>query len=669
MRPSICLVLFVCSGFAVFPQGVRTEKQPDWVTTVTYSENTADPSTIGGGYYYLLVDRQHQVEKQEVFRHFAIKVLSEKGLQSASSIEETYDPAYQVLIFHFIVIKRQGKMIDKLEPRKIQVLRREENLERQEYDGALSAVVNLEGVQPGDIVEYAYTIRGRNPVFNGKFFTTFYLSYNDPTGKIYCAVTASPSRPLQVNYLHTNATFRSHQTGMLMTRSLELENIPAVMSEDNTPDWYEQYSRAEFSEFKSWQELQGWVKGLFGHEKKQGRELDDKIREIRNAGPAEIQVRKSIEFVQDEIRYLSFSGGINDYKPHPPGQVFTQRFGDCKDKSLLLSYVLGELGIESHPALVSTGYGKTLNERLPTPWAFDHCIVTMRFRDSVYWIDPTLSFQRGRLALRTVPTYYQALVAADRPAGLEAIPFGLKQSSIQIEENYTVAKVGTTATLEVNTVYEGDEADNVRHQRQASSLDEIGKSYLNFYATDFPTITATAPVVFTDDLESNRMTTHEVYAIDSFWKFDSVTHKYSVETYARTLSNYLKIPDTKIRNNPYTVVHPVYINQVIKIHLPEPWTVEDEVQTIQTPSFFFHSSTWYHDNSVRLGYTYQTKKDFVPAAEIKEHLAKINQARSGLTFQLTYATETARSNALPWQILVGVIIVVTMLVIRKRRAS
>ena len=43
--------------------------------------------------------------------------------------------------------------------------------------------------------------------------------------------------------------------------------------------------------------------------------------------------------------------GIGGYRPHPPQQVMERRWGDCKDKALLLVDLLREAGIEAYPAL------------------------------------------------------------------------------------------------------------------------------------------------------------------------------------------------------------------------------------------------------------------------------------------------------------------------------
>jgi hypothetical protein len=644
------LVFWFQVGFS--QQGVLFEKTPGWVKEIAYSEKIADTSNIGGGYYYLLIDQQHHAERQETFRRYCIKVVSEKGLQFASSINESYDPSYEKLIFHRVTVKRGEKIINKWSAQKVEVLRREENLDRHVYDGSLSAILNLEDIQPGDIVDYSFTTRGRNPLFKGKFFNTFYLSFDVPLGKIHYSVSALKSRRLQIRNVNTKATLQLREADGLVTHSIEQENVPALLYEDRTPYWFDPNGRIEVSEFKSWEELNGWAEGLFNNTVPKRASVYEKIREIeKGSTQIEDRIRKSIELVQDEIRYLSFSSGVNSYQPHPPEQVFDQRFGDCKDKSFLLSFILQQLGVECIPALVSTDYGKNLNDRLPSPYLLNHCIVKITFNDSTYWVDPTISFQRGRLKSRTIPPYYKALAISKRASGLESIPVSQTTTGMQIKENYSLKEIGKSARLDVVTTFTGDEADNLRQSRQSSSLEEINKRYLNFYATDFPTIEANGSVAFDDDVESNKIVTIETYTIGSFWKYDSSVNQYSAETYARYLSEYLRTPETKLRSRPYSLPYPTNIEQIITLELPEPWSVKDKQETIDCPGFRFVTNTLYNNKTLRLRYFYQIKKESIDTSEVRTYIEKTNQVRNSLTFLFTYIPSSTVSSAFNWPFL------------------
>jgi hypothetical protein len=56
------------------------------------------------------------------------------------------------------------------------------------------------------------------------------------------------------------------------------------------------------------------------------------------------------EFVQKQIRYVAIELGIGGLQPHAAGDIFRNRYGDCKDKATLLSAMLSTVGI--HTALV-----------------------------------------------------------------------------------------------------------------------------------------------------------------------------------------------------------------------------------------------------------------------------------------------------------------------------
>jgi len=63
------------------------------------------------------------------------------------------------------------------------------------------------------------------------------------------------------------------------------------------------------------------------------------------------------EFVQKEIRYFIVSKGIGGLQPHPAAEIFRNRYGDCKDKSTLLSAMLSTIGVHSTLVMVDTERG------------------------------------------------------------------------------------------------------------------------------------------------------------------------------------------------------------------------------------------------------------------------------------------------------------------------
>ncbi|HEV2578062.1 MAG TPA: DUF3857 and transglutaminase domain-containing protein [Acidobacteriaceae bacterium] len=62
-------------------------------------------------------------------------------------------------------------------------------------------------------------------------------------------------------------------------------------------------------------------------------------------------------FVQRNIRYVAVEIGVGGFQPHPAGAIFHGGYGDCKDKSTLLSAMLSTVGIHSALVMVDTNRG------------------------------------------------------------------------------------------------------------------------------------------------------------------------------------------------------------------------------------------------------------------------------------------------------------------------
>ncbi|MEM7626490.1 MAG: DUF3857 domain-containing protein [Planctomycetota bacterium] len=84
-------------------------------------------------------------------------------------------------------------------------------------------------------------------------------------------------------------------------------------------------------------------------------------------------VARATRHVQDLLTYEAIAFGVRGTIPHTLDQIATQRFGDCKDHSLLLYHLLRAGNVEAHLALVSVG--EPLAESLPTLSQFDHMVV------------------------------------------------------------------------------------------------------------------------------------------------------------------------------------------------------------------------------------------------------------------------------------------------------
>jgi len=635
------LPLFLIAAFTAYAQtSVKTRPIPDWVSSFEYPQSPRD--TVGaGGYYYLLSEWQEHAEKQESYFRLAIKVLTPRGLSAASSISVNFDPSYQTLAFHKLIIRRGSKEINMLPHAKFEMLRREENMDRQIYDKSLDAMLNMEDVQVGDIVEYSYSVAGFNPVFEGKVIKNFKLSFGVQLGKSVDRLVCSTSR--KINYkIFNNGKEPAHEVnGNMQSFLWSSEFVPAQQVEDNVPDWYRIYDAVEVSEFASWSDVNKWALPLYAQSPLDKKAIDAKIDDIKsNNLLPERRIEAAIRFVQDEIRYLSFSGGIQGFRPHDPSVVLKQRFGDCKDKSLLLTTMLRQLGITANPALVNSTAGRALKESLPSPYAFDHCITQFVFNDTTYWIDPTISLERGSFKTSRSANYEYALIITPGTTELSPMIMPAEISSVKLYETYSFNVVGGPAELTVKTIYTGSQANSMRSYFKSNDKEDIKQNYVNFYANEYPEVTMIGYVQYTDNEDENIIESTEHYNIENFWTKDSLTGVSTTQFYARSIALYFEQPSTKLRKMPFAISHPVSVIQNITVHVPEFWNIKKTSSEISSPAFRFTSETDYMDEKIYLRYTYESRKDHVDAKEAVKHVKDSDRANESLSYQLTYASNS-----------------------------
>jgi transglutaminase-like putative cysteine protease len=125
-------------------------------------------------------------------------------------------------------------------------------------------------------------------------------------------------------------------------------------------------------------------------------ELERIAREYPN--PAD-RAAEWLRFVQRQLRYFALALGEGGLVPRALDVIWTSRFGDCKDAARVFAAGARKLSIDACAALASTTHGLALGDFLPSPAAFNHCIVRLRLDGKTYWLDPTMPRQEGRLDL------------------------------------------------------------------------------------------------------------------------------------------------------------------------------------------------------------------------------------------------------------------------------
>src|SRR5258708_24269145 len=128
---------------------------------------------------------------------------------------------------------------------------------------------------------------------------------------------------------------------------------------------------------QSWRELGAWYLGLRRGRRDASPEIKQKVADLTAGAPTMLGKMQALaSFVQKDIRYVAIELGIGGHQRQPAAEVFSHRYGDCKDKVTLLSRMLKEIGIESYYVLINTERG-SVTAATPPNLAFDHAILAI----------------------------------------------------------------------------------------------------------------------------------------------------------------------------------------------------------------------------------------------------------------------------------------------------
>ena len=169
----------------------------------------------------------------------------------------------------------------------------------------------------------------------------------------------------------------------------ELRDVPAITDEPKMPSAMALAGRMAVSFVgggaatakPGWNDVANWFARLASSRAAGTPEVQAKVREL--AGPsASESIRAMARFTQRDVRYVAIEIGIGGYQPHPAGDVFRNRYGDCKDKATLLKAMLAEIGVPSYYVLVHTTRG-VVDANLPALGSFNHVILAVATPDRV----------------------------------------------------------------------------------------------------------------------------------------------------------------------------------------------------------------------------------------------------------------------------------------------
>lgn len=558
------LFLFLGLGISNVYAQLSQSEVPSWVITPDSKPIVPDLEDISDGYYFESCEYQVNVQSTTRFYRDVKVVFDNAGTESAGQININFNPEYQKVIFHELAVIRNGNRINKLDIKQVKQLSLEDDLTRSIYNGMKSAYFIIDDLRKDDKIISSYSIQGFNSVFQNKFSDSYYLQSYEPIGRVYARYIIPNHRTVKFKTYRNAPNPVVTDIGSDKVYTWDVTGTEKASYSFNTPSWYTNVDYIECSEYTNWQEVSDWIANInpilpINPNSSLGKYVDKLWKEAK--GNTNAFLDAATKFVQNDIRYMGVEVGEYSHRANNPEKVFQQRYGDCKDKSVLLASMLQSKGIQAYLVLANTTVDTGLGDRLPSPLHFNHMIVETNIDGRSQIIDPTISNQGGGIKDRYLP-YYGQVLSTSRPKELLGLS-KVANRKIKIVETYKM-EAGYKAQLLVETIYEGGSADEIRNYFKSTAKNQIQKSYLDYYTRLYPKTEKKENLRFEDNVAHNVFKVFESYSISELGTLDKDSGKRILPLYGNQVNNY--IPEIEGSHlGPISLSYPMDINHVIKI--------------------------------------------------------------------------------------------------------
>ncbi len=306
--------------------------------------------------------------------HRIIRVLDDRGIRSQAVQGMTYDPAESTVEVRRARVHRKDGTIEDLGDTRIYALA---SAGYRMYYDQRQVQVQFPGLRVGDTLEVAFLRRdvaARN-MFDEYFGDLMPLQGGEPRRHVEYVLEAPSDKPL---YFNLKMKQERSEDGSITTYRRVEKDVPGIKPEGAMPGWTEIARFLHVSTYRTWDDVGVWYWNLV----REQLVVDDRIREgvaeALSGLPPGADDRTKVEAIYEHVvrntRYVGLEFGIHGYKPYRTTDIYSRRFGDCKDKASLLKVMLAEAGIDSHLVLVRTRDQGTLPGKPASLAAFNHAI-------------------------------------------------------------------------------------------------------------------------------------------------------------------------------------------------------------------------------------------------------------------------------------------------------
>ena len=349
------------------------------------------------GAVILLKDMKMKVEKDGIYTltiHVVGKVLDDRAAQEYSQVVIPFNSYYEeASLLLGRTINEEGA-IKIVSADAIQIKTTPGD---RQYTDVRLLTFSLPALEKGSVFEFEIKKKQNKPIVDGRWSEELGFQYChqgdsvriDPVYRSRFTLEMPEKEPFAHSVNNIKIIPQVTKKSSLVIYQWDAAGLPNVPIEKAMPSLNDLMPSVRVSSIKTWDEVAQWADRHFSPSAEVTPDIRTKAQEITKGL---INEREKIEavfyFMETNVKYVAADLNRGGFKPHAASEVLKNKYGDCKDQTVLFVSLLKALGIEAYPALINSNPHDEIDTAVPAP-NFDHAIVYIPLKEGHLWLDTT----------------------------------------------------------------------------------------------------------------------------------------------------------------------------------------------------------------------------------------------------------------------------------------
>lgn len=326
--------------------------------------------------------------------HVVMKIMQERGKEMYGDVKLKYNKDSDSIVIDRAVTHKADGSIMPVEAKAINDLTPAALANAAIYSNIRQKVINFPAMAVGVTIEYRVRIFSKAPEAGEEHFVwgTDLFQSNDPIAFKELALTVPENVDVKYTYQNEGVEYTSSKADGFVTHNWTNENVSQVIEEPYMPAMNRIAPRVVYTDAKSWDQVGSWMsKQFFKHVKTDGAVLKKATELTKGAKSDEDKIKAIGLYVIRDIRGVAENTlplGLAGYEPNDADLVLANKYGDWRDKNVLLISLLRAAGIEAYPHYVNRSDAVLAAEH-PTMRQFDGIYAYVpKYNNAPLWINP-----------------------------------------------------------------------------------------------------------------------------------------------------------------------------------------------------------------------------------------------------------------------------------------